>query len=162
MERFDTPQMGRNTEETVRMLYNHVSMMGKRLDFVLLNIDYNNLAGTFADDIRTASGKHNIFVVQPTPPYYAGDIWINNDNIKKCTTTKETGSYYASHWTIQCGTIALLTATQTLENKTLSYPVINTPDVIHKQITQGRQAIGHYQAGRLRQIPWWQITLTLM
>lgn len=135
MERFDVPRLGRTLEETVQMLYNHVSLMGKRLDYVLMNIDYSNLAGTFADDIRTASGKHNVFTTQPAPPYYAGDIWISNDNIKRCKTTRESGSYSASHWEVLCGTIAIIDAVQTITNKTLTAPVINTPDIIHKQTT---------------------------
>lgn len=48
-------------------------------------------------------GKAQIFLSQPTVPYYEGDLWCqgSNGDILSCTTTRTTGSYTASDWTKQ-------------------------------------------------------------
>lgn len=47
----------------------------------------------------TADNKRRIFVVQPTPPYDSGDLWINNNEIYICQTSKaEEQSYSSNDW----------------------------------------------------------------
>lgn len=46
----------------------------------------------------TADGKRTVFLVQPTTPYYAGDLWTDGSFLKRCITTRESGSYVASDW----------------------------------------------------------------
>lgn len=48
----------------------------------------------------TADSKRRVFVVQPTPPYDIGDIWIKEDtDLYRCKiAAPEGGSYSASHW----------------------------------------------------------------
>lgn len=36
----------------------------------------------------TADSKRRVFVVQPIPPYDVGDLWINNEELYRCQTTK--------------------------------------------------------------------------
>lgn len=36
----------------------------------------------------TADSKRRVFVVQPTPPYDVGDLWIKNEELYRCQTTK--------------------------------------------------------------------------
>ena len=45
-------------------------------------------------------GKAQIFISQPTVPYYQGDLWCqgSNGDILTCTTTRTSGSYTASDW----------------------------------------------------------------
>jgi len=53
------------------------------------------------DAFDLADGKRRVFVVQPTPPYDAGDLWRKTaDEIWACTVGRETGSYTASDWTL--------------------------------------------------------------
>lgn len=49
----------------------------------------------------TADGKRRVFMVTPTPPYDAGDMWVTSStdgkaDIKICKTAKETGSVFSS------------------------------------------------------------------
>ena len=46
-----------------------------------------------------AASKAKVYVVQPTPPYNVGDLWLNNNNLYKCKTAKAAGtSYAAADW----------------------------------------------------------------
>lgn len=49
----------------------------------------------------TADSKRRVFVVQPTPPYDVGDLWLNNQELYRCQTTKDVGgSYESNDWII--------------------------------------------------------------
>ena len=46
-----------------------------------------------------AASKAKVYVVQPTPPYNVGDLWLNNNKLYKCKTAKVAGtSYAAADW----------------------------------------------------------------
>lgn len=47
---------------------------------------------------NTADKKMRVFIEQPFPPYRIGDLWINNEEIYKCNTDKETGIFASSEW----------------------------------------------------------------
>lgn len=42
----------------------------------------------------TADGKRRIFIVEPTPPYDNGDLWIKDNEIYICQISKEEGQPY--------------------------------------------------------------------
>ncbi len=44
----------------------------------------------------TADSKRRVFVVQPTPPYDVGDLWLNNEELYRCQITKGESETYAS------------------------------------------------------------------
>jgi len=47
----------------------------------------------------TADSKRRVFVSQPSPPYDVGDLWINNQELYRCQTTKdEEQTYEANDW----------------------------------------------------------------
>jgi len=47
----------------------------------------------------TADSKRRVFVVQPTPPYDVGDLWIYNQELYRCQTSKDsTQSYESNDW----------------------------------------------------------------
>lgn len=46
----------------------------------------------------TADGKRTVFLTTPKTPYYAGDLWTDGNDLKRCITTRETGSYVAADW----------------------------------------------------------------
>lgn len=49
----------------------------------------------------TADSKRRIFVVQPTPPYDVGDIWIFNDSdLYRCSASRQEGSFNSTDWII--------------------------------------------------------------
>ena len=49
----------------------------------------------------TADSKRRVFVVQPSPPYDVGDLWLNNQELYRCQTTKADGETYESNdWII--------------------------------------------------------------
>ena len=123
---FKVPGRKDDMKDQVESLYQYVSKLNKELNFILSNIDTINLSAELASQISVGAGKNTIFSVQPAPPYVLGDIWIGTDFIKKCTTARETGSYTSGDWAVVTGTIALLTATQTMTNKELTTPVIST------------------------------------
>lgn len=49
----------------------------------------------------TADSKRRVFVSQPSPPYDVGDLWIRNQELYRCQTTKaSTESYESNDWII--------------------------------------------------------------
>ena len=47
----------------------------------------------------TASGGNKIFIVEPTPPYSVGDLWVVDDNnISVCVTARASGSFDDDDW----------------------------------------------------------------
>ena len=57
-----------------------------------LAVDYTN------DDV--ANSKNKVFTEQPVPPYNKGDLWTSGPNgeLRRCVTSRESGSYVASDW----------------------------------------------------------------
>ena len=57
------------------------------------------LASTAKD---TADGKRTVFVSQPLPPYYVGDLWLTGDStdgdLYRCITERLNGNYNANDW----------------------------------------------------------------
>lgn len=47
-----------------------------------------------------ADSKRRVFMVQPTPPYDEGDLWVlqNNGPLMVCINARQTGSYSAADW----------------------------------------------------------------
>ena len=56
-----------------------------------------SMANAAAD---TADNKRRVFVVQPTPPYDTGDLWLNNQELYVCQIAKESGSYTSGDFII--------------------------------------------------------------
>lgn len=48
----------------------------------------------------TADGKRRVFIDEPKPPYDVGDLWTDGKEIKTCTTSRKSGSYTASDWSV--------------------------------------------------------------
>lgn len=48
----------------------------------------------------TADGKRRVFVAQPYPPYDIGDLWVNGQDLRRCSTARASGSYIANDWVI--------------------------------------------------------------
>ena len=44
--------------------------------------------------------KGKVFNSQPVPPYRIGDLWVNGTDIKRCVTTRLSGSYNAADWSL--------------------------------------------------------------
>lgn len=49
----------------------------------------------------TTISKH--YASKPTPPYYAGDTWIDGNNLYTCVNTRLIGPYTDSDWTTESG-----------------------------------------------------------
>lgn len=62
-------------------------------------LDAYELASTAKD---TADGKRTVFVSQPVPPYYVGDLWLTGDStdgdLYRCITERLKGNYNANDW----------------------------------------------------------------
>ncbi len=55
--------------------------------------------GSWAVPPGTSSGGNKIFIVEPTPPYSVGDLWIVDDNnISVCGTARASGSFNSDDW----------------------------------------------------------------
>jgi len=49
----------------------------------------------------TADSKRRVFVTQPSPPYDVGDLWIRNQELYRCQTTKSsTEAYESNDWIV--------------------------------------------------------------
>ena len=52
-------------------------------------------------DVDTQDNKRNIFFELPTPPYDAGDIWYDGDNINRCRCSRSSGVFHETDWCFQ-------------------------------------------------------------
>ena len=48
----------------------------------------------------TADNKRRVFVVEPTPPYDTGDLWLNNQELYICQRGKQSGSFLSEDFII--------------------------------------------------------------
>ncbi|GBU07958.1 hypothetical protein AwDysgo_12890 [Bacteroidales bacterium] len=48
----------------------------------------------------TADGKRRVFTATPYPPYDIGDLWLDGQDLFRCITEREIGSYVTTHWVI--------------------------------------------------------------
>ena len=48
----------------------------------------------------TADNKRRVFVVEPTPPYDTGDLWLNNKELYICQISRQSGSYTSGDFII--------------------------------------------------------------
>lgn len=49
---------------------------------------------------RQVASRSRVFVVQPTPPYDAGDIWVDGKVLRRCATARASGAYVAGDWVL--------------------------------------------------------------
>ena len=93
---------------------------GKAYRFAMVDNIYKWLAITDTDIVKaletaskaqeTADGKMKVFCLQPTPPYYEGDLWVNatypqdgsvyKNDILRCTTGRTFGAFNINDWTL--------------------------------------------------------------
>lgn len=97
----------------------------------------------------TADSKRRVFVVQPTTPYDVGDLWIKDEELYRCQTTKTSSETFEENdWIIatkytddtkanQVGedlTILSGTVTEIKENvDSLSSTMTNTTELVNEQ-----------------------------
>lgn len=49
---------------------------------------------------RQVASRSRVFTEQPTPPYDAGDIWVDGKVLRRCTTARASGAYVAGDWVL--------------------------------------------------------------
>lgn len=49
---------------------------------------------------RQVASRSRVFTVQPTPPYDAGDIWVDGKVLRRCATARASGAYVAGDWVL--------------------------------------------------------------
>jgi hypothetical protein len=49
---------------------------------------------------RQVSSRSRVFTTQPTPPYDAGDIWVDGKVLRCCATARASGAYVAGDWVL--------------------------------------------------------------
>ena len=79
------------------------SEIGGKIIFVAADGTYKDMlsvdvAAIDAKDI--AEGKRRVFVNQPTTPYDVGDLWVNGQDLRRCSTARASGSYVAADWVL--------------------------------------------------------------
>jgi len=50
--------------------------------------------------LGVANNKRRIFTAQPTTPYEVGDLWVNGSEVKYCKTSRVSGDYVSTDWTL--------------------------------------------------------------
>ena len=75
----------------------------------------------------TADGKRRVFVVQPTPPYDVGDLWVQgtSGDIMRCSTAKATGAAYSQSDWVRASKYTDDTAVNTLNNSLTQQEIFN-------------------------------------
>lgn len=49
---------------------------------------------------RQVASRSRVFTEQPTPPYDAGDIWVDGKVLRRCATARASGAYVAVDWVL--------------------------------------------------------------
>lgn len=49
---------------------------------------------------RQVASRSKVFTVQPTPPYDAGDIWVDGKVLRRCATARASGAFVAGDWVL--------------------------------------------------------------
>ena len=49
---------------------------------------------------RQVASRSRVFTAQPTPPYDAGDIWVDGKVLRRCATARASGAYVAGDWVL--------------------------------------------------------------
>ena len=49
---------------------------------------------------RQVASRSRVFTVQPTPPYDAGDIWVDGNVLRRCVMARTSGAYVAGDWVL--------------------------------------------------------------
>lgn len=49
---------------------------------------------------RQVASRSRVFTEQPTPPYDAGDIWVDGKVLRRCATARASGAYVAGDWVL--------------------------------------------------------------
>lgn len=49
---------------------------------------------------RQVASRSRVFTAQPTPPYDAGDIWVDGKVLRRCATARASGTYVAGDWVL--------------------------------------------------------------
>ena len=75
---------------------------------VLLNKDAE-------EAVNLAKKKAQVFVAQPFPPYFVGDLWFDGKDILTCKNAKIAGSFSASDWEKKQGYTDDTTANEALD-----------------------------------------------
>lgn len=89
-------------------------------------------------------GKAQIFISQPTIPYYAGDLWFNSSSsdIMTCIRTRETGSYTASDWEKRNKYIDTSAATSAANSAVSDYDTTLDQQKVFNKLTNNGDASG--------------------
>ena len=89
------------------LFYNRETGLGYRFSYIdntwvweeLKDTDVGRALANAQMAQETANSKRRVFVVQPTPPYDVGDLWITDTKeLKSCITAKTSGSYAETDW----------------------------------------------------------------
>lgn len=49
---------------------------------------------------RQVASRSRVFTVQPTPPYDAGDIWVDGKVLRRCVMARASGAYVVGDWVL--------------------------------------------------------------
>lgn len=136
------------------------------------------LATKYTDDTTAnsaatvAAAKNKTFNIQPTPPYYSGDIWQKQQvptaitDILRCTVTRLTGVYTAADW-VNAFTLPQIQAmgSTIISGGRISTQMLTSPDgltyldlVAGNMRTESRMLLFDYPAGT----PHYEKTVTRM
>ena len=91
---------------------------------------------------ETADGKMTVFMSQPTPPYKAGDLWAGGEDqpLKRCVYTRESGSYDATDWALADNAQAYADAIK----EELEKSIADNIESIDKTIAETEKAANSY------------------
>ena len=91
-------------------IVNNTEFGGRVYRWALVNNSYDwqivedsDVTKALADAAKaqdTADGKRRVFVVQPTPPYDKGDLWTDGVDLRVCSKSRTSGSYFRSDWVL--------------------------------------------------------------
>ena len=89
------------------LFYNSETGLGYRFSYIdniwvweeLKDTDVGRALANAENALNVANNKRRVFVVQPTPPYDVGDLWItDNKELKSCIVAKNIGDYEETDW----------------------------------------------------------------
>ena len=82
-----------DTGDTYRFILENNVYKWKKLE----NTDISQVLAIANAAQDTADSKRRVFVTQPSPPYDVGDLWIRNQELYRCQTSKRSTEVYESN-----------------------------------------------------------------
>lgn len=150
------PEQIRAINNTIALTKNNWASVGTAItpDGIVAEQIYGKL-GAFAtvnaNQVSVGGVVSYDYTVQPVPPYYAGELWLDGSTVKVCTNSRTTGGFQGSDWEVTIiSEVEAIDATSVKKNTLYNAVKITEAKGIEVFDNLGSQRVqlGNYESGK--------------